>query len=117
MPLNPKALDEYRDLLGEDFAPFFKDLIEAFFESTPKLLEAMQESLEKGNMEVFTRSAHSLKSNSRTFGANDFADIAMELEEMGASENLDGIDQKLEKLVNGYPQVVEELKQLQEEIK
>ena len=116
MSLNTHILDEYRDLLGEEFAPFFKELLDSFFETTPKLLQTMQDALEEGDIALFTRSAHSLKSNSRTFGADDFADIAMELEEYGAAEDVEKIDQKLEQLLKAYPSVMEELKQLQREI-
>ena len=117
MSLNTHILDEYRDLLGEEFAPFFRELLDSFFETTPELLQTMQNALEEGDLELFTRSAHSLKSNSRTFGADDFADIAMELEEYGAVGDVEKSGRKLDQLLEAYPGVIEELKQLQKEIR
>lgn len=116
MPPNTHILDEYRDLLGDEFAPFFKELLDSYFETTPQLLQNMRDAVAKEDMELLTRSAHSLKSNSRTFGADDFADLAMELEEYGTAGNMEKIDQKLDELLKAYPGVIEELKQLQKEI-
>ncbi len=116
MSPNTHILDEYRDLLGDEFPSFFKELLDSYFETTPQLLQNMQDAAEEGDMELLTRSAHSLKSNSRTFGANDFADLAMELEQYGATGNREKIEKKLDELLKAYPGVIEELKQSQEEI-
>ncbi|MEA3349803.1 MAG: Hpt domain-containing protein [Chloroflexota bacterium] len=116
MTFNPKALDEYRSLLGDDFIPFFEELIDTYLQNTPNLLQSLQDALDGNDIELFTRSAHSLKSNSRTFGADGFADMAFVLEEIGNSGNLEDADENLAALIDAYPQVVANLKGLQANI-
>ncbi len=41
MALDPSALDEYREVLGDEFAPFFADLIETIFISGPEFIQTM----------------------------------------------------------------------------
>ncbi len=113
MVLDSSALDEYREILGEEFAPFFADLIETFFTTGPEFIRMMKKALEIGDVELFTRSAHTLKSNSKTFGAVDFAEKAYELEQMGSTGDLSEAPEKLAALEDAYQQLVGELEALQ----
>ncbi len=112
MALDPSALDEYREVLGEEFAPFFADLIETFFTTGPEFIQTMKEALDAGDAELFTRSAHTLKSNSKTFGAFEFAEKAFELEKLGSAGDLSGAREKLSALEEAYQQLVGELEAL-----
>ncbi len=112
MALDRSALDEYREILGEEFAPFFADLIETFFTTGPEFIQTMKKALESGDAELFTRSAHTLKSNSKTFGALEFAEKAFELEKMGSAGDLSGAPEKLSALEEAYRQLVGELEDL-----
>ena len=89
MAIDPEALDEYREVLGEEFAPFFVDLIDTFFSSGPEYIQNMKNALTNGDDELFTRTAHTLKSNCKTFGAHDFAELAYELEMLGNEKDLE----------------------------
>lgn len=112
MPLDPAALDEYRDVLGDEFGAFFVDLIDTFFQSGPEFIQTMKDALESGDAESFTRAAHTLKSNCKTFGANEFAEKAYELEKLGGENNLADAKEKLAALEAGYQGLVSELENL-----
>jgi HPt (histidine-containing phosphotransfer) domain-containing protein len=116
MAINPEALDEYREILGEEFAPFFIDLIETFFSSGPEFIKNMKAALASGDDELFTRSAHTLKSNCKTFGAYDFAELAYELEMLGNDQKLEEAPEKLAVLEETFQQLVDDLTALKDNL-
>ncbi len=116
MSLDPAALDEYRDVLGDEFGAFFIDLIDTFFESGPELIQTMKDSLASGDAESFTRAAHTMKSNCKTFGATEFAEKAFELEKLGSDNNLADAKDKLAVLDAAYQELVVELKNLRDSL-
>lgn len=116
MSINPEALDDYREVLGEEFAPFFADLIETFFASGPEFIQNMKTALANGDDELFTRTAHTLKSNCKTFGAYDFAELAFDLEMLGNDKNLEDAPEKLAVLEESYQQLVDDLIELKESL-
>ena len=68
---------ELQDTAGADFA---KELLQTFFEEAPVMLSQLREARAGGDADAFRRAAHSLKSNSLTFGALALADMARGLE-------------------------------------
>ena len=72
--------ETFRGLQDAAGAEFVDELVEAFLEDAPKMLTALHASLAGGDEDAFRRTAHSLKSNSLTFGAQGLAAIARELE-------------------------------------
>jgi len=116
MSIDPAALDEYREVLGEEFTPFFIDLIETFFTSGPEFIQTMKDALAGNDSETFTRSAHTLKSNCKTFGAFEFAEKAYELEKLGNQENLTEAKGKLVGLESAYQQLVHDLEELRDSL-
>jgi len=65
---------------GEDFV---RELVDTFLEEAPLMLDALRSALAAGNADAFRRAAHSLKSNSDTFGAFALGALARELELKG----------------------------------
>jgi len=107
MPVIDKTtFDELKEMSGEDF---INELIDAFLEDAPNMIDAMQTALVAKDVESFRRNAHSMKSNANTFGATELAALAKELETMGRESNLD-IGNRLEVLKEAYGKVAEELK-------
>ena len=87
------ALDGLLESVGGDLE-FLAELIEAYFDDSPKRLAAMQEALSAGRAEDLRRAAHSLKSNSANFGAMVLSRKCSELEEMGKAGALrDAVEQ------------------------
>ena len=107
MPIIDGAtFEELKHMSGEDF---INELIDAFLDDAPAMLENMKTALEAGDVESFRRNAHSLKSNANTFGAMELGALAKELEFMAKENNLD-VGDRLEVLNETYGNVAEELK-------
>ena len=109
MPAIDKAVfEELKGLSGEDF---INELIDAFLEDAPGMLQNMRTALKTQDVESFRRNAHSLKSNANTFGATQLGVLARELEMLGKENNLN-IGNRLEVLEETFAKVAEELKGL-----
>ena len=66
-------------------AEFVKELVDTFLEEAPRMLADLREAYGQRDAERFRRAAHSLKSNSNTFGAMQLGAVAKDLE-------LEGLD-------------------------
>lgn len=106
--INKATFEELKGLSGADF---INELIDAFLEEGPHMIQNMQTALENTDTETFRRNAHSLKSNANTFGATELGAMAKELERMGRENNLD-IGNRLVILKNNFEQVAAELRGL-----
>jgi histidine phosphotransfer protein HptB len=107
MPVIDKAtFDELKQISGADF---INELIDAFLDDAPSMIQNMQTALDTKDVESFRRNAHSLKSNANTFGATELGVLAKELESMAKGNNLD-VGNKLEVLKEALDKVAEELK-------
>jgi len=77
----------FADLEATAGAGFVAELVQTFGEEAPKLLGELRGALDQreapGAAERFRRAAHSLKSNSNTFGALRLAELARTLELAG----------------------------------
>jgi HPt (histidine-containing phosphotransfer) domain-containing protein len=78
--LDTAALDRLRDSLGDEL---LADLVSTFLDDAPVQLAALRDALARGDAEAARRTAHTLKSNGATFGAEGFAETCRRLEEMG----------------------------------
>lgn len=102
--LDPSALMTLSDMVGGDPA-FVAEMIDTFLDETPSLLATMRASLAAGNAVELRRAAHSLKSNSATFGATTLADLCHRLEDLGKAASFDGADVLVERVDAEYQQV------------
>jgi HPt (histidine-containing phosphotransfer) domain-containing protein len=109
MPVIDKAtFEELKQMSGADF---INELIDAFLDEAPSMMNQMQIALATKDVESFRRNAHSLKSNANTFGATELAVLAKELELMARENNLE-IGNRLEILNEAFGKVSTELKEL-----
>jgi HPt (histidine-containing phosphotransfer) domain-containing protein len=106
--IDKATFEELKQISGEEF---INELIEAFLEEGPYMLQSMQAALNANDAETFRRNAHSLKSNANTFGATELGTLARELELMGRETNLE-VGNRLDILRQSFAQVAEELKGL-----
>ena len=100
--------DELKDTAGADFVV---ELVDTFLAEAPRLIEGLRTAYEQRNAEVFRRSAHSLKSNSNTFGALKLGAMARDLEQ-GGLDRARAADAPLEALAQEYARVAAALKEL-----
>jgi len=88
-PIDRAVLDGLLDSLGGD-KEFLVELLQTYFDDSPRLLVAMQAARAVGDADSFRRAAHTLKSNSASFGAMTLSRLARALEEMGKAGTLAG---------------------------
>jgi HPt (histidine-containing phosphotransfer) domain-containing protein len=106
--INKSTFEELKQISGADF---INELIDAFLEDVPHMIQNMHTALDGKDVESFRRNAHSLKSNAQTFGATELGALARELEFMGKENELD-VGDRLETLAMSFEKVAEELKGL-----
>lgn len=87
--IDPHTFDELQANAGADFVA---ELVDTFAEEAPLLLAELRRALAAGAAERFRRAAHSLKSNSSTFGAVRLADRARALELGGLPSDATEVD-------------------------
>ena len=78
--IDPATFAELGDMAG---AEFVTELVDTFLEEAPRMLADLRTAFAKRDAESFRRAAHSLKSNSNTFGAMRLGDAAKLLEREG----------------------------------
>ena len=104
--IDQATFNELKQMSGADF---INELIDAFLDEAPNMIQNMHTALDTKDVESFRRNAHSLKSNANTFGATELGALAKELEMMGKQSNLE-VGNRLEALREAFSEVAEELK-------
>lgn len=100
--IDQTTFDALKDAMGADYLP---ELVSAYFDEMPVLLNRLQQALGRLDCEAFKQAAHSIKSTSNSLGALEFGMQAKELEMMGRSGNLEGAPGKVDALVHDYESV------------
>jgi HPt (histidine-containing phosphotransfer) domain-containing protein len=106
-PIDLATFTELQDTAGADFVT---ELVQTFLDDAPKMLAELREALAAGNADTFRRAAHSLKSNSLTFGALTLATMAREQELGGLAAAQQS--NPLDALAQEYARVAGALKEL-----
>ena len=106
--IDATIFNELKQMSGEDF---IDELIDAFLDDGPNMLNNMQTALQAQDIESFRRNAHSLKTNANTFGATELGVQAKELEYMARENNLE-VGDRLEKLNQAFSAAAAELKEM-----
>jgi HPt (histidine-containing phosphotransfer) domain-containing protein len=83
--MNESVIDKtiYAELQDTAGADFVAELVDTFVEEARGMLAELRSARADNHAERFRRAAHSLKSNSNTFGALRLAALARELELKG----------------------------------
>jgi HPt (histidine-containing phosphotransfer) domain-containing protein len=83
--MTPDAIDiaVFRELQDTAGAEFVVELADTFFEEAPAMLAELRSARAGADAVRFRRAAHSLKSNSMTFGATTLGRLARALEIRG----------------------------------
>jgi len=91
---------------------FVTELVGTFLEEAPGMLAELRSARAAGDGERFRRAAHSLKSNSHTFGAQALGALARELELRGLATDAAQDAAALDALDASYAQVAAALEEL-----
>lgn len=87
--IDPQTFSELQANAGADFVV---ELVETFAVEAPQILAELRTSHAAGQADAFRRAAHSLKSNSNTFGASRLAEMARSLELGGLPPQAEPVD-------------------------
>jgi HPt (histidine-containing phosphotransfer) domain-containing protein len=105
------TFDRLLDSLGGD-ADFLTEMLETYFEDSPRQIAAMEAALAVGDADGLRRAAHSVKSNSATFGALAFSARSKEIEILAKQGDLRGAEPGVAALAAEYPRVEQALKEM-----
>ena len=100
------VFDELKETAGPEFV---QELLDTFLADAPLLLDNLRNALATRDADGFRRAAHTLKSNSNTFGARELAAMARELELTGLDAALEATADPIEALAQEYSRVAAEL--------
>jgi len=100
--IDPATFEALKETTGAEFA---LELVDTFLQEAPVMLEDLRRALAAKDSDKFRRTAHSLKSNSNTFGALALAAMARELEVTGLATVLASGRQPLDALAQEYSRV------------
>jgi HPt (histidine-containing phosphotransfer) domain-containing protein len=107
--IDPATFAELQASAGADFVA---ELMETFLEETPALLSELRSACQRGDADGFRRAAHSIKSNSQTFGALAMGALARDIELKGLQGDIATDLQAIDALQASYAQAVTALKGL-----
>ena len=110
--IDPEAWETLKSMTD---SAFLVELIDTYLNDAPALLEQMRTGLAGGDIEAVRRAAHSLKSNSASFGATRLADASRELEMIARSGTLDGAAPQLAAIEAAYAQLSPVLEKMKNE--
>jgi HPt (histidine-containing phosphotransfer) domain-containing protein len=103
------TFEELKETAG---AEFVQELVDTFLVEAPSMLDELRRALAAHDVDQFRRAAHSLKSNSNTFGALALAAMAKDLE-LSAAEQANKADARpLDALALEYSRVAAALTEL-----
>ena len=112
----PETIDlaTFRALEASVGAEFVKELVDTFLGDAPNMLADLRSAVAARDAERFRRVAHSLKSNSNTFGALALGELARSLEVDGLERSLAAGADPLARLLQEYARVEQALKTLRD---
>ena len=103
------SFNELKDTAGADFVA---ELVDTFLEEAPGMLADLRSARTSGDADVFRRAAHSLKSNSATFGAREMSDLARRLELHGLAADVRQDMAAIDELEDAYRRAAAALQEL-----
>ena len=109
MTVDLATFEELKTTAGADFV---RDLVETFLTEAPAMLADLRRSFAANDADRFRRAAHTLKSNSNTFGATALAALAKKLELDGIASARESGGASLDAVDSEYARVAERLREL-----
>lgn len=104
--LDQNAIENLRTAVPDNPDEFLKDMINGYLSETPQLMQNIREAIAESDPAKLDIAAHTLKSMSATFGADSFAELCKQLENMGRSGAIAFSPEQLAQLETEYQEVV-----------
>lgn len=106
--LDSSSLDMIFDLMDGD-AEMIVDLVDTLTETTPELLQELENGVKSHDAIQIREAAHALKSSNAQLGALDFSELCRQMEEKGKREELAETDKLLDMIYNEFKKVEQAL--------
>jgi HPt (histidine-containing phosphotransfer) domain-containing protein len=106
--LDNAVLNGLRESVGDD-PEFLAELVDDFLADAPSQLESLRETATSGDATGARRAAHTLKGNSRTFGATRLASRCQEVEAAAGVGDLDAVLSQVDEIDREWVRVRAEL--------
>ncbi len=103
--LDQAALRRITALQRKNTPNILNKIIDMYLQSSPKLIDDMQQAVINNQPDKLYLAAHSLKSSSANLGANDFSELCKEVEAIGKSNSTAKAVTPMAKLTQTFPLV------------
>ncbi|OQX96643.1 hypothetical protein B6I21_00440 [candidate division KSB1 bacterium 4572_119] len=110
-PIDESVIEMLASMDEGDEKVFLKEMINVFLQETPPLIENMKKGFDKGDKELFTRSAHTLKSSSANLGALILSEMNKELEMLGKNGGMTKAPEKMKEVEKEFQKVKKALEE------
>lgn len=110
--IDPEALARLREWGGDRL---LRQMVHLFLESTPERVRQIREGLERADVELVERGAHSLKSSAANLGAERLRELSGEMEERAHRGDLPGAGALLAALTDAHSRALDALAPLEED--
>lgn len=107
--IDPKAIDNIRELDDEEDYSVVNIMIDMFFEDTPSHMNNIKKAMSENNFDDLAFFAHGLKGICLNLGAKPLGDLCLTLELSGRTKDNSAFNETLSKLDNTYQKTCEEL--------
>jgi CheY-like chemotaxis protein/HPt (histidine-containing phosphotransfer) domain-containing protein len=114
--IDRQSLSIFWEGLGDEAEKMQAELIGMFLQTTPERLKTLYHQLKMNDAESLYHLAHTLKGESKTFGANRFSDLCKELERMARERELNRAPAIFAQVETEYQKVALELGEILLEI-
>jgi HPt (histidine-containing phosphotransfer) domain-containing protein len=102
------VLGELRESVGDD-PEFLAELVDELLQDAPTQLASLREAATSGDATAASRAAHTLKGNSRTFGARELASLCQGAETAAGAGDLEAVLSGLDEIDREWRRVGAEL--------
>jgi len=107
--IDPSAFEELR---ARTSPAFVARLVDTFVAETPKMLADLRRGRDAADAQLFRRAAHTLKSNSATFGAMELMGLARAMELGGLVADAGSDHTAIAELEEAWQRAIRELREL-----
>jgi HPt (histidine-containing phosphotransfer) domain-containing protein len=111
-PIDNDAISNLRELNPGDGGEFLREIVGIYMEDTPKRIADLKSTLASGDVQAFTRAAHTIKGSSANIGASLVRSIAERMEFMSKREGLAGVGPMIADCEAQFVRASDELRKL-----
>jgi signal transduction histidine kinase/CheY-like chemotaxis protein/HPt (histidine-containing phosphotransfer) domain-containing protein len=111
--LDETVLQRLRESVGDEF---FQELVEVFVSESGTMMAELHRAASEGDTESLHRVAHTLKSNSASFGAMSLSELCREMEEKSKIQTPETTRAQVEQIVREVESAITALRAKAEEI-